>query len=95
MCSSFLAFVAFSNGKPGFTFPENALVRDETIRASDCEIPQQHRCGWLRFEQKLSVAVALRQREYKIERHEYDRRSNSTISTTPLILDTSLLTGLC
>jgi hypothetical protein len=25
MCSSFLAFVAFSNGKPDSTFPENAL----------------------------------------------------------------------
>ena len=26
MCSSFLAFVAFSNGKPDSTFPENALT---------------------------------------------------------------------
>jgi predicted TPR repeat methyltransferase len=26
MCSSFLAFVAFSNGKPDSTFPENALA---------------------------------------------------------------------
>jgi len=25
MCSSFLAFVAFSNGKPDSTFPESAL----------------------------------------------------------------------
>jgi hypothetical protein len=27
MCSSFLAFVAFSDGKPDSTFPENALAK--------------------------------------------------------------------
>src|SRR5712691_11341589 len=50
MCSSFLAFVAFSNGKPDSTFPENALAnrlgealrRPRTIRELE-ELPNQSR----------------------------------------------------